>query len=56
MRERAKATALMQCFARMVMGLSLLVFVAVDGAPAWRGQIFAVSPLTLSLSPRLAES
>ena len=50
MRERAKATALMQCFARMVMGLSLLVFVAVDGAPAWRGQIFAVSPLTLSLS------
>ena len=50
MRERAKATALMQCFARMVMGLSLLVFVAFDGLPSWRGQIFAVSPLTLSLS------
>ena len=41
MRERAKGTALMQCLARLVMGLSLLVFVAVDGAPAWRGQIFA---------------
>lgn len=41
MRERAKGTALMQCLARLVMGLSLLVFVAFDGAPAWRGQIFA---------------
>ena len=42
MRERAKGTALMQCLARLVMGLSLLVFVAFDGIPAWRGQIFAV--------------
>jgi hypothetical protein len=41
MRERAKGTALMQCLARLVMGLSLFVFVAFDGAPAYRGQIFA---------------